>query len=186
MLAFLKLILAFLPWLTFLFVAHGSLFRLELGLGLALAISVVMGVLRLHRGVILWCGLAFFTAAAIAVIGLRDMWTIRHMGILANAALGLSAWATVLLRRPFTLDYARDHMPRALWDDPRFVRTNVLLTSLWAATFSVNAVLAWGKMAEFAASPLAYELLSYALLVGTAAFTVWYPAHLKRVYGVAA
>ena len=32
---------------------------------------------------------------------------------------------------------------------------------------------------------LAYEVVSYALLVGTALFTTWYPAHLKRLRAAA-
>ncbi len=183
--AFLKLILAFLPWLAFLVISRGSLFRLELGLGVALALSVAMGVLRLHRGVILWCGLVFFTAATVAVVGLQNMWTARHMGILANGALALSSWYTVLAGRPFTLDYAREHTPRALWTDPGFVHTNVVLTSLWALAFTVNAALAWGKMEALLLPELGYELLSYAILLGTAAVSVWYPARARRARNAA-
>ena len=49
--------MAFAPWLAFLIIAQGSLLRLKLGLVVALALSVVMGVTRLHRGIILWVGL---------------------------------------------------------------------------------------------------------------------------------
>ena len=38
MMGFLKLVLAFAPWLAFLFIAHGSLFRLKLGLVVALVL----------------------------------------------------------------------------------------------------------------------------------------------------
>jgi hypothetical protein len=67
---FLKLILAFAPWLAFLIIAHGSLFRLKLGLIVALVLSIGMGVARLHRGVILWVGLVFF-AGKLAGSGLE-------------------------------------------------------------------------------------------------------------------
>ena len=90
MMGFLKLVLAFAPWLSFLIIAHGSMFRLELGLGIALALSILMGVLKLHRGVILWVGLAFFSAASILVIGFQNMWTVRYMGVLANGAWRLA------------------------------------------------------------------------------------------------
>lgn len=58
----LKLLLAFAPWLAFLFIAHGSLLRLKIGLVVALALSVVMGVTRLHRG--LSSGWAWFSSAS--------------------------------------------------------------------------------------------------------------------------
>lgn len=178
--SFLKLILAFLPWLSFLVIAHGSLLRLKIGLVVALALSVIMGVARLHRGVILWAGLLFFIGATLAVVVFDNMWTVRHMGIMANEMLAASTWLTVVLGRPFTFEYAREHVDRSLWTDPRFIKTNVVVTSVWGLVFTVNAVLAWTKMEHFALSELAYEVISYALLVGAAVFTNWYPKHVRR------
>lgn len=178
---FFKLLLAFAPWLAFLFIAHGSLFRLKLGLVVALVLTVVMGVLRLHRGVILWVGLAFFAAASVAVLGFDNLWTIQRMGIFASGALAVGAWATILMKQPFTLDYAKEHTAPALWTSPVFIRTNMLLTTLWAGTFTTNALLAWGKMRQVLLSELGYEILSYTLLVGTMFFTTWWPKRLKRL-----
>jgi hypothetical protein len=177
--AFFKLLLGFAPWIAFLFIAHGSLFRLKLGLVVALVLSILMGVTRLHRGVILWAGLLFFSGATVAVAVLENRWTAIHMGILANGMLAVSAWATVALGKPFTLDCAREHTDPALWNNPVFLRTNVIITSAWAAVFTVNAVLAWGKMNRFLIAEPAYEILSYALLIGAVAFTTWYPDHVR-------
>ena len=181
MMGFMKLVLAFAPWLSFLIIAHGSMFRLELGLGIALGLSILMGVLKLHRGVILWVGLAFFSAAFILVIGFQSMWTVRHMGVLANGALALGTWAGVVMRKPFTLDYAREQTDPAHWDSPIFLRTNMIITSAWGGVFTCNALLAWLKMNKFVFSELTYEIFSYAALLGVAVFTQWYPAHLRRL-----
>ncbi len=75
--SFFKLLLAFAPWIAFLIIAHGSLLRLKLGLVIAFALCVVMGVTRLRRGVILWAGLCFFTFATIAVVMFENMWRLR-------------------------------------------------------------------------------------------------------------
>jgi hypothetical protein len=177
--SFLKLLLAFLPWLTFLVIAHGSLFRLKLGLGIALALSIVMGIAKLHRGIILWIGLLFFICATLAVVVFDNMWTVQHMGILANGALAAATWLTVAIKRPFTLDYAREHTDPSLWDTWPFIKTNMIITSVWGLAFTVNAALAWGKMEHLFLSDLAYEIVSYALLIATAAFTTWYPKHVR-------
>jgi len=58
--SFFKLLLVFAPWLAFLFIARGSLFRLKLGLVVAIVLSIVMGITRLHRGVILWASPALY------------------------------------------------------------------------------------------------------------------------------
>lgn len=178
--SFLKLLLAFLPWLSFLVIARGSLFNLKLGLVVALVLSVAMGVMKLHRGIILWAGLVFFVGATLAVAVFNNMWTAQHMGILANGMLAASTWLTVALRRPFTLDCAREHVDRSLWNDPQFIGTNVVITSVWGLVFTVNAILAWGKMERFALSDLAYEIVTYTLLIATAAFTNWYPKHVRQ------
>jgi hypothetical protein len=128
----------------------GHLFRLELGLVVALVLTIGMGVARLHRGIILWVGLLFFTYATVAVLVFGDMWTVRHMGVLANGALAAGSWVTIVVGKPFSLDYARAHTDPALWNEPSFIRTNVIITATWAVTFTVNATLAWGKMEQFA------------------------------------
>lgn len=178
--AFLRLLLAFAPWLSLLIIGQGSLVRLKIGLVVALALSIVMGVTRLHRGVILWMGLLFFTYATVAVAALDDMWTARHMGILAHAFLAASAWLTIAIGRPFSLDYAREHTDPSLWNAPDFIRSNVVITGAWAAVFTLNAVLAWGKMEKFALPERGYEIVSYSFLVGAAAFTTWYPQRLRQ------
>ena len=140
--SFVKLLLSFAPWVAFLIIARGSLGRVEVALLVALALSVVMAAAKLHRGIIMWVGLVFFTAATIAVVGFHNMWTVGHLGVLANGALALGSWGTLLIRRPFTLEYARQHTDPAKWNDPLFIRVNVLLTAVWASTFTVNTALA--------------------------------------------
>lgn len=181
---FFKLIMAFAPWLAFLFIAHGSLFRLKLGLIIALVLSIGMGVARLHRGVILWVGLVFFSCASLAVIAFNSTWAVKYMGIGASGVLAVSTWLTVACGKPFTMDYAREHTDPSLWNSPRFIRTNVILTSAWGLAFTANAILAWGKMEHFILPELGYEMISYALLIGTAAFSSWYPGYIRRKAGV--
>jgi len=176
----LKLLLAFAPWLSFLFIAQGSLFRLKLGLMVALALSVVMGVAKLHRGVILWVGLLFFTYALAAVMLFEHMWTVQHMGVLANSALAAATWLTIAFKAPFTLDYAREHTDPARWNHPVFIHTNVVISSVWGLVFSLNAGLAYGKMLHFALPEWGYEVVTYAFLLGSVAFTTWYPKHVRH------
>ena len=179
---FFKLLLAFSPWLAFLFIAGGGgLFRLKLGLAAGLVLCVVMGITRLHRGIILWVGLVFFSCAMLAVGGFNSMWTAKHMGIMANGAMAAATWLSIILRKTFTMDYARSHTDPSLWDSPLFIRTNTVITAVWGLAFTFNTILAWGKMEHFILSAPAYEVITYAVLLGTVCFTSWYPAHIRRV-----
>ena len=172
--SFFKLLLSFAPWIAFLIIARDTLLRVEIGLVGALVLSVVMAVLKLHRGIIMWVGLVFFSGATIAVLGFHNMWTIRHLGVMANGALALGTWITLLIGKPFTLEYARAHTVPARWHDPLFIRVNVLLTTVWAAVFTFNTAIAWAQMKHLLPE-WACHTSSYAALIGAAAFTSWYP-----------
>jgi hypothetical protein len=177
---FIKLLFAFAPWLAFVLIAHGTAFRVKVGLVVALVLSIAMGITRLHRGIILWVGLVFFGCATMAVVIFENLWTLQHMGILANGALAAGSWLTIAVRKPFTLDYAKEHTDPALWDNPAFLKANDIITAAWATTFTINCGLAFLKMIRFLFADLTFEFVSYALLVSTAFFTVWYPAHFRK------
>lgn len=177
---FLKLILGFAPWLAFLIIAHDSLFRLKLGLVVALVLSLIMGILRLHRGIILWVGLAFFSSATVAVVFLENMWTVRYMGILSHGALAIATWYTLAVKRPFTMDYARAHTDPSIWNHPEFLRTNMIVTLVWALCFTGGALVAWIKMEWRGLPDWEYELVSYALMFFGVVFTNAYPAFVRQ------
>lgn len=178
--AFLKLVLAFAPWLAFLFISGPSMFRLKLGLIVAAVLVVVMWVFKLHRGVILWAGVVFFAYALAAVVFLDNMWTVRHMGILANTALAAGTWISVLVKKPFTLDYAREHTDPSMWGDPSFIKTNYILTCIWGSVFVMGILNAWLKMTNPQVPAWVFETVQYLLLFGTMFFTTWYPGYVRK------
>jgi len=178
--AFLKLLLSFAPWISFLVIAQGSLFRLKLGLVVAAVLTVVMAVARLHRGVIMWVGIVFFLFATVAVVGYENMWTARYMGVLANGALAAGTWLTLAMGKPFTLEYARDHTDPSRWNEPLFIRTNYLMTSVWGVAFTLGTTLAWLKTLPTGQPEWLLETTNYSVLVSCVAFSSWYPEVAKR------
>lgn len=177
---FFKMLLSFAPWICFLIIAHDTMFRLKLGIIVAAVMSVVMAVTRLHRGVIMWVGILFFLYAIVAVVFLNDMWAVRHMGVLANGALAAGVWVGITLKRPFTLEYAREHTDPSQWGSPFFLKTNYFLTTVWAVVFTINASLAWQRCVRPILPGLVYEIISYTLLVSAMFASTWYPRHIKN------
>ncbi|GLP77138.1 hypothetical protein TUM20983_42480 [Mycobacterium antarcticum] len=178
--SFLKLVVSFAPWIAFLILARDTMHRVEIGLVVALGLTVLMAALRLHRGIIMWVGLMFFAGATVAVLGFHNAWVIRHLGVLANVALAIGSWTTLLIGKPFTLEYARQHTDPSKWNSPLFIRTNEQLTAVWASVFTVNTLVAWLLMKHLLLPEWASHALSYAVLVGAATFTSWYPGHLRK------
>ncbi|WP_029117064.1 hypothetical protein [Mycobacterium sp. URHB0044] len=74
--------------------------------------------------------------ASDAVIGWLEVWA----GEVSNVALAVFALVTLLIRRPFTLAYAKDTTPREHWDSPLFLKINYAISGVWAAAFTFSAV----------------------------------------------
>jgi hypothetical protein len=74
--------------------------------------------------------------ASDATIDWLELWA----GELSNIALAAFAIVTLLIRKPFTLAYAKDTTPREHWDEPLFLRINYMISAVWAGAFLVSAV----------------------------------------------
>jgi hypothetical protein len=113
----------------------------------ALGLSVLVMLLGLSRGIkphaLEVFGTAFFCVLAVGglfaspgVIGFLQVWA----GELTNISLAGFAWATLLMRKPFTMAYAKDTTPQEYWDSPLFRRINGVITAVWASAFTVAAI----------------------------------------------
>ncbi len=60
-------------------------------------------------------------------------------GELTNLSLAEFAWLTMLIRKPFTMAYAKDTTPQEHWDSPLFKRINNVITAVWASAFTLAA-----------------------------------------------
>ena len=114
--------------------------RLQIGICVAAVLVLVMGITKLHRGLILWAGVVFFAFALVTVAVLKNIWVIQHLGILASGTLFVATMLSILLGQPFTESYARDHVPQELWDSPAFIRSCYTVTGAWGMIFLANAM----------------------------------------------
>jgi hypothetical protein len=83
---------------------------------------------------ILFGGLALY-----ALLG-RPSWSVVGVRLVVDAGLLLIVLASLAMRRPFTLQYARERVAPELWGEPEFVRTNYVITAVWALAFAVMVV----------------------------------------------
>jgi hypothetical protein len=157
---------AFLPWIVFA-VIPGS--QWQWAALIAVVISAV-GIARqtaaglpLDAQIIELGSAAYF--AALAALAFTDPHTALHAytASLASGALGLIGLVSLALRKPFTLGVAKQSTPRELWDHPVFVRVNVVITSVWTASFVVGCA---------ALAVLAHSSVLARSIVQTAAFAV--------------
>jgi len=173
-----SLFLAFAPWIVFLILAGPSLPKLKIAVIAASLVTIVMWVTKLHRGIILWVGVIFFSWALIAVFGIQHIWTIRHLGVLSNGMLAAGTILSILVRKPFTLEYAKQKTPSKYWDSPIFIRTNYIITGVWALVFLINMTLAYFKMGAPYDSKGIYDIATYSFLFMAVLFSTFYPSYL--------
>ncbi len=66
---------------------------------------------------------------------------VRTLGSeLTNIALVVFAFGSILLRNPFTLQYAKESTPEEYWATPLFLHINYVITAVWALAFTWSAV----------------------------------------------
>ena len=89
-------------------------------------------------------GVVFFAVLAIvgvivddSTVDLLEVWS----GELTNVVFAVFVIATIVVRRPFTLAYAKKQAPQEYWDNPLFLKINYVISGVWAAVFTANAVI---------------------------------------------
>ena len=122
---------------------------------------------------ILFGGLALYSVLA------HPTWSVFGVRLCVDGGLLLVVLITMVIRRPFTLQYAREKVAKELWDSPGFLRTNYVITCAWAVAFLImavaDAILVY--MPEW--PPRIGIIATIVVLVGAVKFTGWYPEHRR-------
>jgi hypothetical protein len=118
---------------------------------------------------VLFAGLGVYAVAA------GVSWPILGVRLRVDGGLLLIVLISILIRRPFTLQYAREQVARELWGNPEFIRTNYIITAVWALAFAVM-VAADVLMLYRPDVPMRVGIIvTVAVLLGAIKFTSWYP-----------
>jgi len=102
-------------------------------------------------------------------------WSIVAVRLRVDAGLLLIVLASITVRRPFTLQYARERVSREFWDSPQFVRTNYVITAAWAGAFAVMVVADLVMLYVPTLPRWVGIAATVGALYGAFSFTDWYP-----------
>ena len=176
--SFLSMVLAFAPWISFKIIISlpvmTQVVMIKAGIVIAAAICAYQAWIGLHRGALLWGGLLFFGFALITVPLMNNVWVMQHLGVLSHGTLASFTWASILLKKPFTLEYAKQRVEPSVWTQPSFIRKNNIITAVWGCAFTVSFIDAALKLALFPAEGALFEIIDNAVLLGAALFTSKY------------
>jgi hypothetical protein len=176
------ILLAFAPFIIFAIVDRfvGSQIGLVAGASVS-AILLLRDLITPNRSpkileigtFILFCGLALYGWLAL------PNWTIIGVRLCVDAGLLAIVVLSMLVRRPFTLQYARETVAREHWGSPEFIRTNYVITAIWALAFALMVIAELALLYAPNLPKRAGVIVIVVALVGAVKFTGWYPEHIR-------
>jgi len=175
------ILLGFLPLIVYGVLAGSSAESVVFALGAATVVTVLVGLSDLRKGRILsWATLVMFGSllVAVGVLGLSGI--LPFMGILIYAALAAVTFGSILAKTPFTLQYAREMVDRTLWENPAFIRVNVLMTGFWGGIFAIDLALSYLTFAYPYSVGWITSPLTYLFLIAGILFTIGYPGYIQK------
>ncbi|MGV0853021.1 hypothetical protein [Mycolicibacterium phlei] len=170
------------PWILMAIIAGPG--RFEEAAAAALGLALLTLWIGSRRGVRVHAlevvTVAYFVVLAALGLAAPDPvidWLQVWSGELSNIVLAVFAVGSLVVRRPFTLAYAKDSTPQEYWDTGPFRRINFAISAAWAFAFVVSAVagaIGNGVMHDHDNFWTAW-IIPIGALVFAAAFTEFYP-----------
>jgi hypothetical protein len=176
------------PWIIYS-LAEGPN-RLELSSALALGTAVLVMCVNWIRGgtpkMLEWSDVVYFTGLTVVIAfastGTRT-WLELWGGEVANVALFVIVLGSILVRQPFTLQYAKEDAPPEMWTEPHFIRANYVISWVWALAFFIEAASGWYGDAVLRDSNNLWTgwIIQTLPMIIAAQFTIWYPNRLRAL-----
>lgn len=176
-----NIIKSFLPWILFSILNGSSQHQLDTAIIVAFATTLWIEIPALKKGFILsWGTMAFFTFMFIAVILFKNPWIAKHAWIFSNGTLALIAWSSILVRQPFTIQYAKEQVPQEHWQSPLFIKINYILTAVWGICFLFATFLNILQVYYPTFDGWVYQSLTNGATIFAIWFTAWYPKWAQK------
>lgn len=176
------LAVAFVPWIALWYTVNNPGLGPWVKYGLPLLAASLLWLYRrsFGRPTRMETGtFAYFAFTGLmAVLGIDFF--ITYGDAVSRIFLGGLWGGTLASSLPLTSEYSKWHLHRAIWNTPVFVKTNAVITAVWAGVYLVQAVLALaGHHDPDLSTPfmVASNLLLAPAMIFTAWFQKWYPAY---------
>lgn len=175
--------IGFVPWIVYAIIATSDEWRWGAIAGLVIALAlVIMNKARKKA----WDTMVIETSAVI-FFALMTVYSLiqpsspltAYGPALVDVWLGITAWGSLAIRKPFTLPIAKTMAPREVWDLPLFYRMNAIITGVWAVSFTVAAIalsLALALNPHGTALVIAIKVATFVIPV---IFTIRYPQAVR-------
>jgi len=121
-----------------------------------------------------------FVGLSLYFLVAKPAWPAIAVRLSVDSGLLLIVLVSLAVGKPFTLQYAREQVAPEFWESAEFLRTNNIISGVWALAFATMVV------AELAILfvpqvPRRLGIMVIVLaLAGAVKFTAWYPESVKH------
>lgn len=173
-----SILLSILPWVLYITLVGRQGQVVALGAAAAVVTFAILRGVRQRNPKLLDLGNGLFFFALLPVSWVyQPVWIETHAFVLGSGGPFLIALVSILIRRPFTIQYARDSVEPAYWQTPVFYRINRTISAVWCGVFGWNLVFSY--LYSLHPHPVLY-MMTVLSVVGGFGFTRWYPDAATR------
>lgn len=175
------ILLGLSPFIAFAVLSHFTSAAVALWVAAAVSVVMILREWKLGRSLkVLDCGtLILFAGLACYTTVVHRSWDIMGVRAVVDTGVFLVMLISLLIKQPFTLQYAREEVPESLHSSPIFIRTNYVLTAMWTAAMAIIAIVDMMAHSAGETSPWARRTIIL-VLVAAYSFTKWYPEHVRK------
>ncbi|MEO9328982.1 hypothetical protein ABFT43_13845 [Gordonia sp. B21] len=132
------------PWILMALLSGPGRFEEAAATAFALSLVLVIGTHKRGTSIKLLevFDVVYFGAMALtALFAAKPVieWLEKWGGEMTNIALVVFALGSIVIRQPFTLQYAKEDTPEEFWTSPLFLHINYVITWAWVIGFGVGA-----------------------------------------------
>jgi phytoene dehydrogenase-like protein/intracellular septation protein A len=103
--------------------------------------------------------LGYFAVHALVTLVLGSDFLKTYSPVVNSLILAGMAFSTLAMKNPFTYQYAKEDWDKSYWTDPAFIRINEIITGVWGAIFTLNALLGALGVLVFPAQNLLFAVI---------------------------
>ena len=130
-----------MPWVIYLVCISTSYLDHEVAALTAFIATIVFCFQEIRRKSIIELGtLIYFSLLIVAYLLPINNCLNTYEFLLANSSLAIIMWASIVLKKPFTIQYAKQFVPAYVCLTPLFKFINIMISSVWAMALSLMAI----------------------------------------------
>lgn len=172
-----NIFIGFAPWIIFwVLVSNDTFLHAILLAALSTVIISVRQIMRRKIKLLEIGTLVFFLAMTVVAYTADPAWLEKWISVIGNAALLAIALLSILFRKPFTIQYAKEQVEPKFWETPGFISTNYHITWFWCGVFFMQTACSALTIVWPHHETWFTWVLPISAFVAGIKFSGWYPA----------